>query len=72
MHEDRQHNAFAALDTFAHMVRSDAGEANVSRAKYDANVADGTWQVVWEPNSFGRATIMHAATGRNQTIRVVG
>jgi len=46
------------------------GERTVKRAAYQQKIKDGEWEVEYEPDSNGRATIIKKRTGQRETIRV--
>lgn len=51
--------------------RSDAGERTIKKAAYQQKIKEGVWEVEYEPDSHGRATIIKKRTGERETLRVV-
>lgn len=50
--------------------RQDAGERKITKHQYEHKVRNGEWEVVYEPDRYGRATVINAK-GRQETIKVM-
>ena len=42
----------------------------VSRKTFETRCADGVWECIWEPNSFGRAEVRVTKTGHRKSVVV--